>query len=400
MPNNALQQALSQTALLKSWAELYQKTSKNSKNTTGVDGVSINEYEPHHKQRIAQLYRKIRRNSFTFHNLKPSFIPKAGSDKLRLINVPTVDDRIVQRALVNFLSNKYQAKLANEISYGFVKGRSVKEAATRACQMRKTSPWVFKTDITSFFDSISRDLMAKTIHKEIRHRSLHEILISALSCEVHAPHQADKRKLNKLDIHRGQGIRQGMPLSPLLSNLLLFQFDQALDKNGIKAVRYADDLIFFANNENECHEIEAFCRAEFEKLKLSIPAIAPNSKSIIYNPKESAEFLGLELALSNDSYELRLDTKQIDRIRNELLGFGSIKELLSRGITLKTLGSILTAKRSGYLAAYDACSNLEEVENSLINIEKRALRKLYSEGLNINLDNIDNQAKRFLGLLG
>ena len=196
--------------------------------------MSINDYEPHYKQNIAQLSREIRNGVFAFRRLRPNFIPKTNSEKIRLISVPTVSDRIVQRALVAFLSKKYHAKLANEISYGFVTGRSVKSAAECACKMRKLKPWIFKTDIESFFDSISRELLVNAIRKEIKDRSLYNILLLALNCEVDDSNQKDAKQLNKLGIKSGLGIRQGMPLSPLFSNLLLFSFDRSFRKMELK----------------------------------------------------------------------------------------------------------------------------------------------------------------------
>jgi len=398
MASNAFQKALSQEALRRAWRDIYGKASRDSRNTVGIDGVSINDFEPHHRTNIAHLSRELQAGVFKFSSLKPTLIPKTTSGKYRLISVPTVRDRIVQRALVAFLSRKYHQTLANDISYGFVNGRSVKQAADRACAMRTTHPWVFKTDITSFFDMIDREVLCAAIRKQIREKSLHNILCSAVACEVDDTDPKKAMKIAKLGIQRGRGIRQGMPVSPLFSNFLLIPFDRRIEASGACAIRYADDLIFFAKSHNECLKIAEFCKAEFEKLNLNIPPIEPGSKSVIYAPGQAAEFLGLELSPLGGLYELRLSTTQIARIREELLQFGSIKELLSRKITLTSLGPILTAKRSGYLAAYDVCTNISEVALHLSDVEQRALRKVYRDGLGIDLKTISNEARAFLGL--
>ena len=368
------------------------------RDTVGLDGVSLNGFELHHRANIAQLSRELLRGTFRFSPLKPTLIPKATTGKYRLISVPTVRDRIVQRALVTFLSRKYHEVLANEISYGFVKGRSVKQAAKNACSMRSAHPWAFKTDITSFFDMIERRLLDDAIRKQIRDKSLHGILFDAVACEVDDSDPKNAEKIRQLGIKRGRGVRQGMPLSPLFSNLLLIPLDRKIAASDVRAIRYADDLIFFAKSRDECVKIEQFCKAEFDALNLSIPPIEPGSKSIIYSPNQSVEFLGLELRPVKRGYELRLSNFQIERIRSELLQFGSIKELLSRKISLRSLGPMLSAKVSGYLAAYDACTNIDEVALRLSEVEQRALRQLYRDGLGINLETISNEARTFLGL--
>ena len=213
--------------------------------------------------------------------------------------MPTVRDRIVQRALLDYLTQKYGNRLANRISFGFVKNRTVQQAAKIACSLRLVHPWVFKTDITAFFDQIDRSVLAAAIKRIIRDRSLHKLLIEALSLEISPPSDSVARRISKLGIKKGRGVRQGMPLSPFFANLILQPFDNAVVQANFPAVRYADDLVFFAPNEQKCYEIHSFCRTELGKLTLEIPDISPDSKSCIYPPETPAEFLGLGLCLIN-----------------------------------------------------------------------------------------------------
>ncbi len=398
MATNSFQKALSTEALLKAWKHLYSKTSKRSKDTVGIDGISINDYEIHHKANIAKLARELQNEEFRFKSLNPHFVPKPQKGKFRLISVPTVDDRIVQRALVEFLSTKYLKKLDNSISYGFVPGRSVIEASTRACQLRAESPWILKTDITSFFDMIPRDILQATIRKEIKDTSLHEILDMAVNCEVDCTKPRTTKRLTELGIKTGLGVRQGMPLSPFFANLLLYPLDKRLVKLKIKAVRYADDLVFFANSKSSCEQILTNYQIEINKLGLTLPKLIPGSKSVIYPPHKAAEFLGLELAKSHVGYQLRLSNEQREKIKSEILQLGSVKELISRRITLRTLGAHLSAKVSGYFHAYAACTNAHELENDLQDIEQKTLRNLYQKELGIKVNSVNAEVRRFLNL--
>jgi len=399
MSSNARIQTLSLTSLSDAWSDIVSNTRPQSRNTAGVDGVTINDFAENPKFYLLGLARALAGGYFQFSELRPVLIKKP-SGKDRLICVPTVKDRIVQKALLNFLSEKYQSKLANSISYGFIKDRSVKDAAAVACDARARNAWVFKTDITAFFDTVDRGILEQVLVKTIRERSLHGLLISAMHCEVSPPFgRASQRRIAALGIEHGRGLRQGMPLSPFFSNLLLGAFDDQVIKAGIPAVRYADDLIFFGDSRQECVSISDFCRVQFAKINLTIPPLdSPASKSVIYAPHEPAEFLGLELAPSKHGYELRLSDKQRERIRDEILCYGSIKELLSRKVSLRTLGSVLRSKRNGYLAAYENCANIAEIEAQLNDLERKCLVKIYKDELKMDLPKLGAEAHTFLGL--
>jgi len=399
MSINARHKVFSVSALTQAWSDLLLNTKPQSRNTSGVDNISINDFAENPKHLLLKLSRELANGQFRFQELKAVLIKKPNG-KDRLICVPTVTDRIVQRALLNFLAAKYHSKVANDFSYGFIKGRTVKDAAEVACAIRASKPWVFKTDITAFFDTVDRAILQGSLVKIVRERSLHPQLVEAIGCEARPPtSRASRRRIAQLGIRPGIGLRQGMPLSPFFSNLLLTSFDEKVISAGIPGVRYADDLIFFASSRDECLHIAQFCEEQFANLQLAIPKIeTAGSKSVIYAPGEPAEFLGLELAPIATGFELRLSSNQIERIREEMLSYGSVKELLSRKVTLRTLGVVLRAKRDGYLAAYDACTNIGQIEAELKAIERKCLVKIYRDELKIDLSAIGAEACTFLGL--
>ncbi len=315
-----------------------------------------------------------------------------------MICVPTVQDRIVQRALLNFLSDRYADRLANKISYGFVTNRGVKKAVHDACEIRAKYGWVYKTDIASFFDSIGRLHLERALKAVIRERSLHPLLVQAIGCEISATKGSVAKRINRLGIKAGRGVRQGMPLSPFFSNIMLAGFDRAIAQQGLRAVRYADDLIFFASSRGECEGVAEFCAHHLAPIGLTVPPVEPGSKSVIYEPDQAAEFLGVSLVRHQSSYRLELTQEQIVAIRDDLLKLGSVQELVTRGVALPKLGHTLMLRRNGYLAAYDMCHNVEDLGRELDKLEQRVLRRIYSEGLGIELAKLPPVARNFLGL--
>lgn len=398
MSKNAYDLVLSSEALRKAWHAIKSRSSPNSRKSSGIDGVSIEDFISEEKNLLNRLARDIRHERFVFSALYPILIPKT-NNKDRLICIPTVKDRIVQRALLDFLEKKYAGTLANKISFGFVKERGVRKAVSEACRLRAEKRWVYKTDITSFFDSIGRQDLFDAAKRIIRERSLYPILRQVINSEIaiETKRRGVSKRIAKLGIKRGIGVRQGMPLSPFFSNIMLSDFDYKLEQQGYSAIRYADDLIFFASSKDECFEISRFCSENLGKIGLIIPPIEAKSKSVIYEPNEIAEFLGVGLTPYESTYRLELLHEQITIIRARLLDFGSISMLNSRKVSLSNLGYKLHKTIHGYIHAYDMCANVGDLSRELLGIEQKILRKLYI-GLGIKIESLKAEERLFLGL--
>ncbi len=397
MHSNALTQISSHSYLSAIWDKLWIESRPKSRDTHGIDGQSLNEFKKNSVAYIHDISKALLNGTYQFSTLRPYFLEKPNG-KLRVICIPTTSDRIVQGALLAFLSGKYTDRFSNEISYGFLKDRGVKKALQSAQSKRKSKQWVFKTDIKAFFDNINRDDLKSKIRKVIKERTLHDLLTKAVDCEIHYA-RASAKKLQLLGIQPGRGTRQGMPLSPFFSNVVLERFDRSVAKTGYAAIRYADDLIFFAQDRSHCLEIEKFCIRQLAKEGLEIPAIdEPATKSIIYEPNEHAEFLGVAICKHKGGYQIKLLSSQIKYILKTFTDMGSVRELLSRKIQLGKLGFYLSARKAGYIQAYALCSNIAELENSLDDIEQKVLKRIYTEDLKINLSNLTAESYSFLGL--
>lgn len=392
----ALKQVYYSKSLLSSWRRIYKRTGHYNKSVAGIDSESVSDFSINTDSKLNEISKTIlTTKSFNYSFLRPVLVKKKNG-KDRLICVPTVRDRIVQGAILAHLSKDNRYGLDNNVSFGFILGKGVRSAVIRAKTLREEKPFVYKTDITSFFDSMDRDILKEAIRKRIRERSLHQLLFGALECEIEPTKGHMQRRIIALGIKNGRGVRQGMPLSPFFSNLILSDFDRTIANRGIHMVRYADDLVIFANSIEECKDIHGLVKSELLYINLTIPDIEENSKTIIYLPDEAAEFLGLDLVIKEEGCRLELSTKQIDSIREKMLQLSNLDSLLEKRITITKFSRKLDNIISGYEGAYHICDNYEIVKDSMRSWRRKTIEGLFKKGFNLNVEKLTQKQKDFL----
>jgi RNA-directed DNA polymerase len=376
---------------------MLEASTLRTRNGFGVDGESINDVVRARESIQKAISNQIASGTYAFSNLRPFIVSKA-SGKKRVICVPTVRDRWVQRALLGYLSDGDKCRLKNSVSFGFVPGRGVKRAATRACEIRAQLPFVYKTDISAFFDTIERQRLASLISSLVRQRSIHQLLFSALSCEISTNDPGVLNEIRDAKIERGKGIRQGMPLSPFFANLYLRKFDQKVIRRGVPMVRYADDLIFFADSEAAARDIHDFVSSELQSLGLEVPAIGPTGKTRVYLPQERAEFLGVELVKNSVGYVLEINQQQLDKATRRVAEACDPVVVRMKYQTLAEVQVLVRSIEIGYLDAYKFTNNVRQLENYLINERIARMRNLVETVTGIRADKLSGFARRFLGI--
>lgn len=398
MSRSALFTISSIHSLRSAWAYIQNNSSLRSKNTKDINKESINSFAAKRDSKLKELSESIRsQTGYKYSNLKPVLLPKPNG-KYRVICIPTIQDRIVQRALSEFLANGDKCNLINKVSYGFIKGRSAKDAAITARNHRGKKPWAYKTDITQFFDNIPREELKNLIKSAVKHRSIHQLLIDAIECEVVENIEERKKKIIKAGIKIGKGVRQGMPLSPFYANLVLRDFDTEIQKQGLHMIRYADDLIILCKTKELCLKAHDICKSELKKLSLSIPEPDIKSKTVIYQPNDTAEFLGIGIVPNGKQYSIIILKDQKNKITQRIIDLSDFKTLLEEGITISKLGQRLEGVISGYFDAYSHCDNLNQLSDALDSSRDKALIKIYTDGLGMNLKTLSPEKIKFLGL--
>lgn len=398
LSQSARQELASLSRLEFAWKQIWRK--KGAKTTPGVDGVSATTFKNERMNRLREIQSNIR-DGYKFSLLRGVAIPKTDPKKLRLICIPTLSDRIVQRALVNKIEEQAEKLgLINPVSYGFIRNtenqnRGVRGAQKAACALREKKPWVFKADIAKFFDRINRKELAEKFSRQFKLRSLTPLVLGAIQCEVAESSEKIRKATIQNGIQRGRGLRQGMPLSPILSNFVLKDFDRVVGAQ-YSMVRYADDLLIFTDTESQC--IEARKKVE-EELKI-IGHELSEEKSHIYSPSQPVDFLGMALARQeNGKCYFYVSPEQIREIKKSISEYHDISWLISQD---KDIGYVLRRinfMKNGYLSAYDYASNSKDLKNQLEQAVQKCVNVLYGTIFGRDaVQNLSNKYRKFLML--
>jgi RNA-directed DNA polymerase len=207
----------------------------------GVDGETWRAYGEQLETRLEDLCGRLQRGAYRAKPVRRVHIPKSDG-RLRPLGVTTLEDKLVQRALVAVLNCIYETDFVG-FSYGFRTGRSPHDALDALCVgiERKKVGWVLDADIRGFFDAIDHERLVKLIERRIADRRVVRLIQKWLRAGV-----LEDGKWMRSDV----GTPQGGGISPLLANVYLhYAFDlwvrdwRRQAKGDVIVVRYADDFI-------------------------------------------------------------------------------------------------------------------------------------------------------------
>lgn len=263
------------------WKNLKSASSKviRNKGGGGVDGMSVSKWEEKEENNLNHLRRQLIEDTYRSKPVKRVFIDKPGSQKKRPLGIPSIKDRVCQQAVLNVLGPVFE-EYFHEDSHSFRPGRSTKTAARRVEELFKQGyRVVVDLDIKGFFDHVDHEILMRLVRQVIKDRRVLGLIRGWLSAGV-----MEEGKLK----FQTSGTPQGGVISPLLSNIYLTPFDNALADEGYNFVRYADDVVILCQNKEEAEKALCFARDTLSKLKLDLS----EKKTKVTSVKEGFDFLG------------------------------------------------------------------------------------------------------------
>ncbi|MEY3190591.1 MAG: group intron reverse transcriptase/maturase [Pseudomonadota bacterium] len=329
------------------------KLVKKNKGAAGKDGVSIEDFEANLDEELSQLQQELCNWTYQPSPVRRVEIPKPDGKGVRLLGIPTVRDRVVQTTLKLLLEPIFEPCFSPH-SYGFRPSRSAHQAVAAAQQIiNNGKPYVVDIDLEKFFDRINHDRLIARMGEKISDKRLLRLVGTLLRSGVMVNGVVNPSK---------EGAMQGGPLSPLLSNIVLDELDQELERRGLEFCRFADDCNIFVKSQKAAERVmEKVSQFIEKKLKLKV-----NQDKSQVALSDKVKYLGFTVVNGT----IAIAHKALQMAMNK------VKALTPRG-THNTLNSTMDKINQWYVG-WSNYYNLTNYPSQLGKIEAHIRRRLRS----------------------
>jgi RNA-directed DNA polymerase len=309
---------------------------KANKGSAGVDGMTVEQLPEHLREHWPAIREELLSGTYRPQPVRRVEIPKPDGG-VRKLGIPTVVDRFVQQAVLQVLQRRWD-RTFSEHSYGFRPGRSAHQAVNQAQRcIAEGYRWVVDLDLEKFFDRVNHDKLMATLAERVSDKHLLKLIRAFLRVGV-----MENGLVSPVD----EGTPQGGPLSPLLSNIVLDEFDREVERRGLQFARYADDCnIYVRSRRAGSRVMESLARFITTKLKLKVNA----EKSAVARPWER-KFLGF--SFTNASVpKRRIAPKAVGRFKKR------VRELTrrTRGVSIERMAEDLSRYLRGWIGYFGKC---------------------------------------------
>lgn len=307
-----------------------------NKGSAGIDGMTVEQLPGCLKQHWPAIREQLLSGTYKPQPVKRVKIPKPDGG-VRRLGIPTVLDRFVQQAVMQVLQRHWDPTFSTH-SYGFRPGRSAQQAVAAARQhLAAGHRWVVDLDLEKFFDRVNHDKLLAKVAARINDKRLLKLIRAFLTAGV---------MQDGLVSPVEEGTPQGGPLSPLLSNIVLDELDQELERRGHRFARYADDCNIYVGSRRAGERVMAsITRFITKKLKLKVN----DSKSAVAQLWERT-FLGFSFTSGREP-KRRIAPRAIERFKKR------VRELTrrTRGVSIERRAEELTRYVRGWLGYFGRC---------------------------------------------
>ena len=312
-----------------------------NKGAPGPDGQTIEEVQRHLPSVLATLRKGLSEGTYRPGDIRRVWIPKPGGKGKRGLGIPDVVDRMVQEAVRMVLEPMYEPTF-HESSHGFRPNRGCQTAIAEAkSYVEEGYDSLVDLDLEKFFDTVHQQRLMARLAERVKDQSVLVLVRRMLKAKVVLP--------EGVKVATEEGLPQGGPLSPLLSNIVLSELDEELAQRGLRFVRYADDANIYVKSERAAHRVMASVTRFIERrLRLKVN----QDKSAVARPQER-HFLGYRLHRQADGQvEVLLSERSVTRLRENL------RRLTPRagGRSLNQVIQKVNAYLNGWLGHFKVCT--------------------------------------------
>ena len=206
--------------------------------TGGVDKMGTSELLPYLNLYQDKLLSNIRNGKYRPTPVRRVEIPKENGNT-RPLGIPTVVDRFVQQAISQVLIRLYEPQFSDN-SFGFRPHRSAHDALQRVQEYANQGyRYCIGLDLEKFFDTVNHSKLIEVLSRTVKDGRVVSLIHKYLNAGVIVSHKYEETS---------DGVPQGGPLSPILSNILLNELDKELERRGHRFVRYADDCLILCKS--------------------------------------------------------------------------------------------------------------------------------------------------------
>ena len=317
------------------------KRVKANKGAPGVDGMTVEEALPWLKEHGKELTENIQSGKYKPQPVRRKEIPKPDGG-VRKLGIPAVVDRIVQQAVSQILAPIWEP-IFSEGSYGYRPGRSAQDAILKIRgYVFDGYEWAVELDLSKYFDTLNHEKLLNLLRKEVTDERVIQLIKKFLKSGVME---------NGIRIATEEGSPQGGPLSPLLANIYLNEFDHEYERRGVPVIRYADDIVLLCKSERAAGRLlESSIRYLEGKLKLKVNREKSHIAKL--NAVKKFKFLGFAFSKGKDGLFIRAHQKSLLKAKNKL------RELTRRNRGRKVRQVMAEVKRymQGWLNYYAIAS--------------------------------------------
>jgi RNA-directed DNA polymerase len=328
---------------------------KANKGSPGVDGMTVHELPGYLKQHWPAIREQLLSGTYEPQPVQRVEIPKPDGG-VRKLGIPTVLDRFIQQAVMQVLQRRWDRTFSDH-SYGFRPGRSAHQAVEQAQKyIAEGYRWCVDLDLEKFFDRVSHDRLMAKIAERVSDKRMLKLVRAFLTAGV-----MEDGLVSPVD----EGTPQGGPLSPLLSNIVLDEFDRELERRGLRFARYADDSNIYVRSQRAGERVmKSLTRFLTVKLKLKVN----QQKSAVARPWER-KFLGFSFTWNREP-KRRIAPKAVLRFKER------VRELTrrTRGVSLERMVEELARYLRGWIGYFGKC----QTPSVLAGLEEWVRRRLRS----------------------